>query len=112
MAEKEKDRYFVVVFRDPVEGKNFSLRARRVDDSPLGLSFIRLSDFIFDTDSLVVTPEEEALRRRMENTACLHLSIYHVISIQEVGMRRSTLQFKKDKSNLFVLPTAPHTRKE
>jgi hypothetical protein len=33
----------------------------------------------------------------------LHLSIYSIISIQEVGMEHKGLYFKKDKSNLVVL---------
>jgi len=112
MSEKKTRAYFVVTYRDPVEGKTVVLRARRVDDSPLGLSFIRLSDFVFDTEGLVVKPEEENLRKRMERTSCIHLSIYHVISIEEVGMERAGLKFKADKANLFVLPTATRPPKD
>jgi hypothetical protein len=112
MSEKKTRAYFVVTYREPVEGKTVMLRARRVDDSPLGLSFIRLSDFVFDTEGLVVKPEEENLRKRMERTSCIHLSIYHVISIEEVGMERAGLKFKADKANLFVLPTATRPPKD
>jgi len=108
----DKGKYFAVTFRDPVEGKNFTIRARKVDDSPLGLSFIRLSDFVFDTENLVITPEEEALRKRMENTHYLHLSIYHVISIQEVGMKKAALQLKNDRSKLVVLPGPGGAKKD
>jgi hypothetical protein len=106
MAEKKARKYFSVTYRDPVEGKTIVLKARTVDDSPLGLSFIRLSDFVFSTDGLVINPDEENLRKRMEATSCLHLSIYHVISIEEVGMGEAGLAFKTDKANLFVLPAA------
>jgi hypothetical protein len=75
-----------------------------VTDSSLGLSFIAVSGFVFSSSTLVVNPEEEDLKRRLGNVKTLHLSIYTVISIEEIGTSHKGLQFKKDKSNLLVLP--------
>ena len=44
-------------------------------------------------------------RRRFEGVKTLHLSIYHIISIEEVGLAHKGLKFKKDKSHLVVLTT-------
>ena len=54
-------------------------------DSTLGLSFIRISGFVFDTGSLVVKPSEEQLKKKLENVKSLHLSIYSIISIEELS---------------------------
>jgi hypothetical protein len=106
LSEKQTNKHFVVSYRDPVEQKTISIKVRKVDDSPLGLSFIRISDFVFDTSSLVVNPDEENLKKRLENTRSLHLSIYTILSIEEIGLDQPGLRFKTDKSNLVVLPTA------
>ncbi len=104
--DKQTRKYFVVSYRDPIEQKTISIKVNKVDDSPLGLSFIRISDFVFDSNSLVVNPDEENLKKRLENTRSLHLSIYTILSIEEVGHNQAGLQFKTDKSNLVVLPSA------
>jgi hypothetical protein len=104
MMSKKKETYYVVTFREPVEGKIQTLKARAVTDSTLGMSFVSISDFIFDTDSLVVNPKEETLKQRFEDVKALHLSIYTILSIEEVGKTHQGLKFKKDKSNLVVLP--------
>lgn len=106
VAKKQEKSFFIVTYRDPVEEKTISLKAGSIGDSSLGLSFIRISDFIFETGSLVVTPEEEALKKRLEDVKSLHLSIYTVLSISEVGASHAGLKFEKDKSNLVVLPGA------
>ena len=106
MNYKQTRKFFVVSYRDPVEQKTISIKVNKVDDSPLGLSFIRISDFVFDSNSLVVNPDEENLKKRLENTRSLHLSIYTILSIEEVGLDQPGLRFKTDKSNLVVLPTA------
>ena len=114
VSEKQTNKHFVVSYRDPVEQKTISIKVNKVDDSPLGLSFIRISDFVFDSNSLVVNPDEENLKKRLENTRSLHLSIYTILSIEEVGHNQAGLRFKTDKSNLMVLPTAekPTPKKE
>lgn len=99
-----KESYFEVTYRDPMEEKPVSLKAGTIEDSSLGLSFIRLSDFFFDTSSLVIQPEEEAMQKRFEKIKSLHLSIYSVVSIAEVGPEQEGLTFERDRSNLVVLP--------
>ena len=59
---------------------------------------------MFGSASLVVNPEEEDLKRRFGDVKTLHISIYTIISIEEIGPAHKGLQFKKDKSNLLVLP--------
>ena len=94
---------FEVHYKDPKDGELKSLKARSLCDSTLGLSFIRISDFVFDTQSVVVRPSEEQLKKRLENVKSLHLSIYSIISIEELS--ETMLEFEKDKSNLVVLPS-------
>ncbi len=103
MRNKE-ETYYVITYRKPVEGKIDTLKAKTVRDSSLGLSFVAISDFIFDTDSLVVNPEEERRQQTFKNVKTLHLSIYTIVSIEEVGQDNEGLQFEKDKSNLVVFP--------
>jgi hypothetical protein len=109
MPTKAKDKtHFVITYRDPKDNKIVSLKAGSVTDSSLGLSFIAISDFVFSSSMLVVNPEEEDLKRRLTDVKTLHISIYTIISIEEVGPAHTGLRFKKDKSNLLVLPgTAP-----
>ena len=101
MAKECNKSLFLIHYRDPKEGEVFSLKARQVLDSTLGLSFICISDFIFDTHSLVVKPSEEQLQKRLENVKSLHLSIYSIISIEELS--EESLKFQEDKSKLFVI---------
>lgn len=104
--KEEKTRtYYTITYREPQEGRVRTLKAATVTDSSLGLSFVAISDFIFDTTSRVVNPAEEERKRRFEGVKTLHLSIYSIISIEEVGADHDGLHFKKDKSNLVVLST-------
>lgn len=103
MAKADKENYYIINYREPGEGKTVTLKAGTVGDSSLGLSFISISDFIFDTSTLVVNPAEEDLKKRFEGVKKLHLSIYTILSIEEVGPEHKGLKFKKDKSNLVVL---------
>lgn len=105
MAAPSGETCYHITYRHPQDGAVLSLKARTVTDSSLGLSFIAISDFMFDTESLVVNPAEEDLKRRYADVKTLHLSIYTIISIEEVGVSHKGLQFQKDKSNLLVLPT-------
>ncbi len=101
---KKPETCYRITYREPAEGKIQTLKARTVTDSTLGISFVSISDFIFDTDSLVVNPNEETQQKRFEDVKSLHLSIYTILSIEEVGKSNQGLKFKKDKSNLVVLP--------
>ena len=98
---------FVVTYRNPEDSKITSLRARTIKDSNLGLSFVAISDLIFDTSkTLVIDPREEKLRQRYEHTKSLHLSIYNIVSIEEVGKDHPGLYFKQDRANLVVFPSS------
>jgi hypothetical protein len=95
---------YVVTWRDPETDAVTSVRARRVFDSPLGLSFIAMADFELEGGgSLVVDPAQEALARKLANVRVLHLSIHRVLSIQEVGDDGDGLSLQ-DRSNLVVFP--------
>lgn len=104
LRPKKDDSFYLVNFRDPKEGKNLTLKAKRIEDSSLGLSFIKISEFLFDTESRVVLPTEEQLQKRFENVKSLHLSIYNIISIEELGMKHVGLKFRKNRSNLIAFP--------
>lgn len=103
MAKKKEETFYLITYRDAKDAKVLSLKAKTVTDSTLGLSFVAISDFIFDTKSIVINPEEEDQKRQFEGVKTLHLSIYSIISIEEVGEEHKGLKFKKDKSNLVVL---------
>jgi hypothetical protein len=111
MTSSTKETYYLITYREPKDGQIVTLKSRRVTDSSLGLSFIALSDFIFDTDGLVVNPAEEDLKKRFAAVKTLHLSIYTIVSIEEVGTDHIGLAFEKDKSNLVVFPTTPRPPK-
>jgi len=68
------------------------------------LSFIAISDFVFDNNTLIMNPQKKNMKRRFAEVKTLHLSIYTVLSIEEVGPQHAGLRFKKDKSKLLVLP--------
>ena len=111
MSNSIKDTYYLVTYRDPKDGQTVSLKAKKVTDSSLGLSFIALSDFIFESDMLVVNPAEEDLKKRFSSVKTIHLSIYSVLSIEEIGLEQKDLTFEKDKSNLVVFPGTPRPPK-
>jgi len=111
MSNSIKDTYYLVTYRDPKDGQTISLKAKKVTDSSLGLSFIALSDFMFESDMLVVNPAEEDLKKRFSSVKTIHLSIYSVLSIEEIGLEQKDLAFEKDKSNLVVFPSTPRPPK-
>ena len=108
----DKKTFYIINYRDPKDNKTLELKAKKVTDSTLGLSFIAISDFIFDSSSLVVNPAEEDLKRKLEHVKTLHISIYSILSIEEVGSANRGLKFKKDKSNLIVLNSSQKTPAE
>lgn len=112
MTKNSGKDYFYISYRDQTDGKVVSLKAKNVSDSSLGLSFIAISDFIFDTGSLVVNPAEEDLKKRFEGVKTLHLSIYSILCIEEVGPGHKGLKFNKDRSNLVVLSREINPPKE
>ena len=112
MAKKKEETFFLITYRDAKDAKVLTLKAKTVTDSSLGLSFVAISDFIFDTQSVVINPEEEDQKRQFEGVKTLHLSIYAIISIEEVGENHKGLKFKKDKSNLVVLSSEQSAPKQ
>ena len=100
--DSSSETHYRITYREPEKGKIVTLKAKTVTDSSLGLSFISISDFIFDTSPLVVNPAEEEHRKRFSDVRALHLSIYTIISIEEMGNGGKGLSFKKDKSNIVV----------
>jgi len=111
MAKKKEETFYLITYRDAKDAKVLILKAKTVTDSSLGLSFVAISDFVFDTKSVVINPEEEDQKRQFEGVKTLHLSIYSIISIEEVGEEHKGLKFKKDKSNLVVLsPELPQPK--
>jgi hypothetical protein len=107
MGKKKEETFYLITYRNAKDTKVLTLKAKTVTDSSLGLSFVAISDFVFDTRSIVINPEEEDQRRQFEGVKTLHLSIYSIISIEEVGPEHKGLKFKKDKSHLVVLSVDP-----
>ncbi|MCB0378741.1 MAG: DUF1820 family protein [Bdellovibrionales bacterium] len=104
---RDKNTCYYINYRDPKDASLVTLKAKTIEDSSLGLSFVAISDFVFETDSILVNPEEEAKKLQFEDVKTLHLSIYSIVSIAEVGEHKKKLEFKNDKSNLFVLKSDP-----
>ncbi len=107
MAKKTEKTYYLVHYRDPRNGSHLSIKAKKIGDSSLGLSFVALSNFVFETSSILVNPDEEARKLEFENVKTYHLSIYSILSISEIGEHKGSLKFEKDKSNLLILNNEP-----
>ncbi len=106
MASKSADStFFLVTYRDPKDGSSIEVKVKKIEDSSLGLSFVKLSEFIFETGSAIVQPTEEQLKKRFENVKSLHLNVYSILAIEELGMNHIGLKFRKDKSNLLSFPS-------
>ena len=111
MKNQESPTYYIVTYRDPKDGKTVNLKAKTIKDSNLGLSFIFVSDFILkgQGSSKIIDPNEEKLRNQLKDTKGLHLSIYSIIMIEEVGSNHDGLHFENDKGKILVLPSEqPH----
>ena len=106
-TKKIADTHYIIHYKDPKEDEIMSLKAQTVTDSSLGLSFICVADFLFDNHGSIIKPSEEQLQKRLENVKSLHLSLYSIISIEEVGNNHLGLKFDNDKSKLLVLPQEP-----
>jgi len=103
MAKKKETTSYVVTYREPKDNKIVTLTVRSIESSDLGLSFIALSDFVFKENTLIIDPSEQDLRDRFDNTRRLHLSIYTILSIEEVGKANKGLALKAKRSNILVL---------
>lgn len=97
---------YAVTFRDPKsDGEVTTLKAREVTDSSLGLGFVCVSGFVFDTNTPLVNPAAEALAQRYAHTKRLHLQVYAVLAIEEIGPDHAGLSFDNDRSKLVLLPS-------
>ena len=93
-----------ITYRDVAENKVRTLRARSITDSGLGLSFVCVSDFVFDQTSKLVNPNDEAMAAQLEDVKSLHLSMYTIVCIEELGTENKGLEFEHDRSKLLVYP--------
>lgn len=103
MTTKEQT-HFVVTYKDAKENKVLTLKAKHIKDSSLGPAFVELSEFVFDSSALILNPADEEVKEHFKDVRRLHLSIYHIITIEEVGKSNRGFKFKKEKSNVVVLP--------
>ena len=93
---------YAVTFRAD-SGEIVTLRVEEVVDSALGPSFLCLSGFVFD-EGRIVDPKQEALQHRYRDTKRLHLNVFHIQSIEEVGGGHPGLTLEQDRSKLILLP--------
>ena len=99
----EQDTYFVVTYRNPEKPtENITIRVRSIQDSSLGLAFVSLSDFVFKSRSALLNPQDEYAKTRFQKTKNLHLSIYSILSVEEVGEDNDGLSLAHDKSKLLL----------
>lgn len=92
-----------MTYRNPEDSAVSTLKVRTVEDSDLGPGFICLSDFVWDRSRLA-NPTEEALKARFADTRRLHLSVFMILSIAEIGTDHPGLELENDRSNLVILP--------
>lgn len=95
---------YVVTWKDPVEGEVRRLRCARVEDSTLGLGFVCLAEFDLGSKGPLVDPRQEALKTQLADVKRLHLNVYSIVSIEELG---DELELVHDRSKVVLLPT-PH----
>ena len=78
---------YVVTYRNPDKADdNVVVRVRSISDSQLGPTFVSLSEFVFSSsNSGLINPQDEYAKKRFTNTKTLHLSIYSILTIEEVG---------------------------
>lgn len=97
------DPTYRVLFRDPEDGEVVALVARSVTDSALGLGFVCVSDFDFAQRGAIVDPKQERLQRRFEDVRRMHLHLYAILAIEELGDKPGELAFEHDRSKVIVL---------
>jgi len=100
---------YVVTYRNPEkQEENITIRVRQINDSELGPTFIALSGFVFHTSSKLLNPQDEYAKKRFQKTKKIHLSIYHIISVEEVGDDIALSLASKDGDVLIFDPDKPH----
>ena len=104
-SKKSDETFYQITYRDQRDGHVVSIKARDIRDSSLGLGFVRISGFVFEPEgAALVNPIEEQLRHRFAKVKSLHLSIYSILAVEELGVENRGLSFKLDRSNLIALP--------
>ena len=99
----KKESLYLINYKDPNENKTLSLKARKIADSPLGLGFIYISDFVFENkDGILIQPEQERLEKILQDTTSLHLPMYSILSVQELSPS-SHLKLSKQRMNLVSI---------
>jgi hypothetical protein len=98
------ERHYEITYKSPEDGQPTTLRARTVGDSELGVGFVCVEDFVFDTRSRLLNPAEESLKKKLEHVRRLHLNVFTIQVVAEVGLDHPGLQLAADRPNLVVLP--------
>ena len=94
--------HFVVTYRNPEKAtENIEVRVRSVDDSILGPAFIALSGFIVHSSTGIINPRDEYAKKRFQKTKTLHISIYNIVTIEEVGEEHPGLQLAPKEGQLL-----------
>ncbi len=97
----DKNNFYTLKYRDPESGRVASLKCTHIEDSPLGLGFVKVSGFVFESSILIAKPSEEQLKKRLENVKTMHLSLYSILSIEEKGETKG-LKLYKNRSHLVI----------
>ncbi len=111
MNDKARTNYYRVIYKDPAKDAVRTLKARTIRDSSLGPTFVELSEFIFDDSKLIVNPEEEELKEHYANVERLHLAIFNILTIEEIGPNPGGLKLSTERANVVVLP-GPNKKKD
>lgn len=104
MPSSSQKALFQVHYTDFHTEKNVSVKVRTIQDSALGYAFVQLSDFVFDTNSVVIKPSEEQQKKNLENTKSLHICIHNILAIEELSDVSAALHLSADNARLYMLP--------
>lgn len=104
MPSTSQKALFQVHYTDFHTDKTVSVKVRSIQDSALGYTFVQLSDFVFDTNSVVIKPTEEQQKKNLENTKSLHICVHNILAIEELSDISAALHLSSDNSRLFMLP--------
>lgn len=108
MSNNSQKALFQVHYTDFYTDKTVVVKVREIQDSPLGYTFMQLSDFVFDTNSVVIKPSEEQQKKNLENTKSLHICVHNILAIEELSDVSAALHLSKENSRLFMLPKEKH----
>lgn len=108
MTSSPQKALFQVHYTDFHTDKNVSVKVRSIEDSILGYAFIQLSDFVFDTNSIVIKPSEEQQKKNLENTKSLHICIHNILAIEELSDVSAALHLSAENSRLYMVPKEKH----